>query len=204
MRKFSIALAGDKPVSPWNARLHWRELRRAASASRQSALLGNPEISVVLVHGGAALERLPRLVGRSRALEVVLSADDFDANVAERPSSNDLFFRTLAWPSAQARRARIRGIGYEVPRDFELNFGRYLPARGQADDDNTHTQRPDRRPESAAAHGVRPIQASPRRRGDGNEAARGNGASIRRRRVVRCGRLFVVKMTDRGGSLGQD
>jgi hypothetical protein len=33
MRKFSIALAGDKPVSPWNARLNWRGLRRAASAS---------------------------------------------------------------------------------------------------------------------------------------------------------------------------
>ena len=46
-------------------------------ASRQSALFGNPEIGVGLVPGGGALEWLPRLVGRSRALEIVLSADDF-------------------------------------------------------------------------------------------------------------------------------
>jgi enoyl-CoA hydratase/carnithine racemase len=53
-------------------------------ASRQSAIFGQPEIGVGLVPGGGALEWLPRLVGRSRALEIVLSADDFDVEVAER------------------------------------------------------------------------------------------------------------------------
>ena len=53
-------------------------------ASRQSALFGQPEVGVGLVPGGGALEWLPRLVGRSRALEIVLSGDDFDADVAER------------------------------------------------------------------------------------------------------------------------
>jgi enoyl-CoA hydratase/carnithine racemase len=53
-------------------------------ASRQSAILGNPEIGVGLVPGSGALEWLPRLVGRSRALEIVLSGDDFDADIAER------------------------------------------------------------------------------------------------------------------------
>ena len=53
-------------------------------ASRQNALFGNPEVGVGLIPGGGALEWLPRLVGRSRALEFVLSADDFDADVAER------------------------------------------------------------------------------------------------------------------------
>ena len=53
-------------------------------ASRQSALFGNPEVGVGLVPGGGALEWLPRLVGRSRALEIVLSGDDFDADIAER------------------------------------------------------------------------------------------------------------------------
>ena len=53
-------------------------------ASRQSALFGNPEIGVGLVPGGGALEWLPRLVGRSRALEFLLSGDDFDADIAER------------------------------------------------------------------------------------------------------------------------
>jgi enoyl-CoA hydratase/carnithine racemase len=53
-------------------------------ASRQTALFGNPEVGVGLVPGGGALEWLPRLVGRSRALEIVLSGDDFDADISER------------------------------------------------------------------------------------------------------------------------
>jgi enoyl-CoA hydratase/carnithine racemase len=53
-------------------------------ASRQSAVFGQPEIGVGLVPGGGALEWLPRVVGRSRALEIVLSGDDFDADIAER------------------------------------------------------------------------------------------------------------------------
>ena len=162
-------------------------------ASRQSTLFGNPEVGVGLIPGGGALEWLPRLVGRSRALEIVLSADDFDADIAERygwvnrtlddddldsfvdklarrlasfdrealaaakaqvnrfgtptatelQSSTDVFWSTLGSPSAQARRAKLRGIGYGVPSDFELNFGQYLPTFGRVDDDDTDTQ-PDR------------------------------------------------------------
>ncbi len=153
-------------------------------ASRQSAVFGNPEVGVGLVPGGGALEWLPRLVGRSRALEIVLSGDDFDAAVAERygwvnrslddddldsfvdalagrlasfdrealgaakaqvnrfgtptatelQSSNDVFFSALAWPGQRTRRAKVRTLGYGVASDFELNFGRHLPALGQADE----------------------------------------------------------------------
>src|SRR5271169_3286547 len=53
-------------------------------ASRQSALFGNPEVGVGLIPGGGALEWLPHLIGRSRALEFLLSGDDFDADIAER------------------------------------------------------------------------------------------------------------------------
>jgi enoyl-CoA hydratase/carnithine racemase len=152
-------------------------------ASRQNAVFGNPEVGVGLVAGGGALEWLPRLVGRSRALEIILSGDDYDADIAERygwvnrtlddadldsfvdnlvrrlasfdrealgaakaqinrfgtptatelQSSNDLFFPTLAWPTAQARRAKVRDIGYGIRSDFELNFGRYLPSFGRTD-----------------------------------------------------------------------
>jgi enoyl-CoA hydratase/carnithine racemase len=155
--------------------------------SRQNAVFGQPEIGVGLVPGGGALEWLPRVVGRSRALEIVLSGDDFDADIAERygwvnraldddhldsfvdtlvrrlasfdretlaaakaqinrfgtptaaelQSSTDLFFPLLALPSGQARRAKVRNIGYGVPSDFELNFGRYLPTFGPAQDDDT-------------------------------------------------------------------
>jgi enoyl-CoA hydratase/carnithine racemase len=159
-------------------------------ASRQSALFGNPEVGVGLIPGGGALEWLPRLVGRSRALEIVLSADDFDADIAERygwvnrtlddkdldpfvdtlvrrlasfgretlaaakaqvnrfgmptaaelQSSNDMIFPMLAMPDAQARRPKLRGIGYGIPSDFELNFGRHLPSFGRADDDDANAQ----------------------------------------------------------------
>jgi hypothetical protein len=51
-----------------------------------------------------------------------------------------MIFSILAWPNAQARRAKIRNIGYGVPSDFELNFGRNLPAFGRADGDGTVTQ----------------------------------------------------------------
>jgi len=159
-------------------------------ASRQNALFGNPEIGVGLVPGGGAMEWLPRLVGRSRALEIVLSGDDFDADIAERygwvnrsldddgldsfvdalaqrlasfdretlgaakaqinrfglptaselQSSNNMFLPLLARPSAQTRRAKVRDIGYGIASDFELNFGRYLPTFGKADEDDTDTQ----------------------------------------------------------------
>ena len=58
----------------------------------------------------------------------------------ELQSSNDMIFSTLAWPSAQARRAKVGSIGYGLPSDFELNFGRYLPALGRANDDDTTMQ----------------------------------------------------------------
>jgi 1,4-dihydroxy-2-naphthoyl-CoA synthase len=48
------------------------------------ALFGNPEGGVGLIRGGGALAWLPRLVGRSRALGIVLSADHIDADIAER------------------------------------------------------------------------------------------------------------------------
>ena len=48
-----------------------------------------------------------------------------------------MFFPMLALPSAQTRRAKIRNIGYGVPSDFELNFGKYLPTFGRTDDDAT-------------------------------------------------------------------
>ena len=59
----------------------------------------------------------------------------------ELQSSIDLFFPLLALPSAQARRAKIRNVGYGVPSDFELNFGRYFPTFGRADDDAAGQER---------------------------------------------------------------
>ena len=53
-------------------------------ASRENLKLGHPELGVGLHPGGGGTERLPHLVGRGRALEIVLSANDFDGDMAER------------------------------------------------------------------------------------------------------------------------
>ena len=53
-------------------------------ASRENTRLGQPEVGVGVHPGGGGAERLPHLVGRGRALEIVLGANDFDADTAER------------------------------------------------------------------------------------------------------------------------
>jgi enoyl-CoA hydratase/carnithine racemase len=53
-------------------------------ASRENTLLGQPEVGVGVHPGGGGAERLPHLVGRGRALEVILGANDFDGDTAER------------------------------------------------------------------------------------------------------------------------
>jgi len=53
-----------------------------AAAGR--AIFSQPEVAVGLVPGGGSTQRLPRLIGRARALEVLLGCNDFSAELAER------------------------------------------------------------------------------------------------------------------------
>lgn len=53
-------------------------------ASREKAILSQWEVGAGLVPGGGPMARLPRLMGRGRALEVLLSADDVHGDLAER------------------------------------------------------------------------------------------------------------------------
>jgi enoyl-CoA hydratase/carnithine racemase len=53
-------------------------------ASRENTRLGQPEVGVVSHPGGGGAERLPHLVGRGRALEIVLGANDVYGDTAER------------------------------------------------------------------------------------------------------------------------
>ena len=53
-------------------------------AARESAIFGQFEPSLGVIPGGGAAQHLTRLMGRARALEVMLSAEDYDADLAER------------------------------------------------------------------------------------------------------------------------
>src|SRR6266700_1492794 len=53
-------------------------------ASRENAVLAQVEVGSGVHPGGGGTERLPQLVGRGRALEIVLGANDFDGETAER------------------------------------------------------------------------------------------------------------------------
>ncbi|WP_166359637.1 enoyl-CoA hydratase/isomerase family protein [Pseudomonas akapageensis] len=85
-------------------------------ASIERAIFGQPEVGVGLVPGGGAMERLPLLTGRARALEIVLGAGDFDASTAERygwinralPDAQlDTFVRDLAQRLASFDKAAL-------------------------------------------------------------------------------------------------
>src|SRR5215467_8806286 len=52
-------------------------------ASREQAILSQFEVGAAIVPGGGPMARLPRLMGRGRALEVLLGADDIPGDLAE-------------------------------------------------------------------------------------------------------------------------
>jgi enoyl-CoA hydratase/carnithine racemase len=53
-------------------------------ASSENTVLGQFEVGIGVVPGGGPMARLSRLVGRGRALEILLVADDVDGPRAER------------------------------------------------------------------------------------------------------------------------
>jgi enoyl-CoA hydratase/carnithine racemase len=103
-------------------------------ASREKAILSHFEVGAGIVPGGGPMARLPRLMGRSRALEVLLGADDIPGDLAERygyvnrsfPDSDlDAFVESLANRIASfdkraiAETKRFADVA-SLPPDFEI------------------------------------------------------------------------------------
>jgi enoyl-CoA hydratase/carnithine racemase len=103
-------------------------------AARETAIFGQIEPAFGLIPGGGATQYLVRLMGRARALEVLLSADDYDAELAERygwinralPAQTleefvtSLAQRIAAFPSAGhvAVKDRVNAISLASAEDF--------------------------------------------------------------------------------------
>ena len=105
-------------------------------AARESAIFGQFEPAFGLIPGGGAAQHLTRLMGRARALEVMLSAEDYDAELAERygwinralpADALGEFVRSLAHRIAGFPAAGHRGQG-PGQRD-RARTGRRLPPR---------------------------------------------------------------------------
>jgi enoyl-CoA hydratase/carnithine racemase len=105
-------------------------------ASREKAILSQWEVGVGLVAGGGPMARLPQLIGRNRALEVLLSSEDIRGEQAEAygyvnralPDAElDAFVEALAtrisgfdkWAIANTKRL----VNTSLPPDVELGAG---------------------------------------------------------------------------------
>ena len=105
-------------------------------ASREKTIISQWEVGVGMVAGGGPMARLPRLIGRNRALEVLLSSDDIKAEQAEAygyinralPDADlDAYVEALAtriakfdkWAIAQTKRL----VNTSLPPDVELGAG---------------------------------------------------------------------------------
>lgn len=107
-----------------------------AFASKERAIISQWEVGVGMVAGGGPMARLPHLIGRNRALEVLLGSDDISGEQAEAygyvnralPDSElDAFVDALAtriagfdkWAISQTKRL----VNTSLPPDVELGAG---------------------------------------------------------------------------------
>jgi enoyl-CoA hydratase/carnithine racemase len=107
-----------------------------AFASREKTIISQWEVGVGMVAGGGPMARLPQLIGRNRALEVLLSSEDIRGEQAEAygyvnkalPDAElDAYVDALAtrisgfdkWAIAQTKRL----VNTSLPPDVELGAG---------------------------------------------------------------------------------
>jgi enoyl-CoA hydratase/carnithine racemase len=77
-------------------------------AARGQTILNQPEVALGILPGGSGTQRLARLAGRSRALEIILGCEDVDADLAERYGwVNRALDPGELWPTVDRLAARI-------------------------------------------------------------------------------------------------
>jgi len=104
--------------------------------SREKAILSQWEVGVGMIAGGGPMARLPQLIGRNRAMEVLLSSEDIRADQAEAygyvnralPDAElDAFVEALATRIARFDKWAIAGtkrlVNTSLPPDVELGAG---------------------------------------------------------------------------------
>jgi enoyl-CoA hydratase/carnithine racemase len=97
---------------------------------KDRTIINQMEVPLGILPGGGGTQHLPRLMGRSRALEVILGAEDLDAETAERwgylnrifpdTASLDTFVERLAkrmaaWPAGAVALAKASVLNAEPP-----------------------------------------------------------------------------------------
>ena len=108
---------------------------------RGKTLINQMEVPLGILPGGGGTQQLPRLIGRSRAMEVILGADDLDAETAERwgylnrifdtSADMDAFVGRLAarmalWPAEAVALAKRSVLNAEQPLHQGLREEAYL------------------------------------------------------------------------------
>jgi enoyl-CoA hydratase/carnithine racemase len=117
MPKVTIAMIEGRARGGGSELVLGMDLRFAASGR---AWLAQPEVALGIIPGGGGTQRLPRLMGRARALEVALGCGDIDAETAERwgyvnralapqelrPFVETLAYRIASWPAQAVAHAK--------------------------------------------------------------------------------------------------
>lgn len=130
-------------------------------AARESAIFGQLEAAFGLMQGAGAIQHLTRLMGRGRGLEVLLSAEDYNAELAERygwinralPAAalgdfvKSLAHRIAGFPAAGRAviKERVNGIALAPAEDFRRDSDLFLEC--------AHTPESQARTKSAMSRG---------------------------------------------------
>jgi enoyl-CoA hydratase/carnithine racemase len=108
---------------------------------KNKTIINQMEVPLGILPGGCGTQQLPRLIGRGRAMEVILGGDDLDAVTAEKwgylnrvfdtqeeldDFVNQLAYRMALWPPEALALAKQSVLNAEMPIEEGLIEEAYL------------------------------------------------------------------------------